>query len=724
MRKQDQRASFTVFLRAGTYRVNSPVVFDESDSGSESHPVTYRNYEGEQPVVSGCLPIIGWTPHQNGILKAALPQIERVKDGVIQVFEDSVPGTLARSPNEGWFRLADPHIEPGWSFRYKDGDFDPSGMDVSQLAVHLIQMGTYFSEHIPIKCVDATARRLHTEFKMHDAFYNPVNGKCYTIENALGLLDAPGEFFADRQSKILYYMPMANGKANANIVADTAAGLIRVQGKDKDNPAHDISFEGIQFEGSRTQLALLHTLRIAVRDCRFLYAGDSAISISGGSTFNTVEGCEIAGPGNNGIAIHGEYTRSETGPATVHNHHHTIYDNHIHHVGRNTITGCGIAMYSSANDNSITHNLITDAPKSGIIMFSMWDIPRELGIMNNNAIANNEIARCVSSSWDGGAFYIGATTENNRFENNRICDVWSWFNATWPQPEDRPEDVCSIDFDPGMTFNTHIRNNAAFGANAMIVEFGRYEDETMLENNYFESPGHPDEILVNGKWEKNPRFDASKVAPDIGLTTQYKFLYPKEIIRPINLPVRCGFEGTLSPFYLYRYSDGLRHEYIANSNVHAGGWTLQIDKDVVVARYTHPQPIPAKVTVWMYDDRSKTNATCTATLRGPAAIEEAVIALGVHGSISPSYYVVQEWQDRITPTAIPRTTGWHKLTFDIHETDHHNSTPHNLPITEISLDDKPVAQIPTFKSFTTIDLGDSQFNTDSRGLRFDSVSVE
>ncbi|MCC6797564.1 MAG: right-handed parallel beta-helix repeat-containing protein [Candidatus Hydrogenedentes bacterium] len=706
----------TVVLRGGTYYLEGPLVLDERDSGEEGSPITWRAQDGEEAILAGGIRIAQWEQHSGRILKTALPQVSQTKADTFQVIEDGTPGTVARSPNEGWIRLRDPQIEPYWSFSYDDRDFDAVGIDASQLYIHLIQMGTYFSEHIPVERFDANQRRFYTKFKMKDPAYDPADGKTFVVENALALVDAPGEYFADRAAGVLYYMPIADDPSKATIVADTAAQLLTVRGKDRTARVHDLVIEGIRFDGGNDQVVITNASRVAFRDCRLLRAGNTAISVDGASSYDTVTGCEIAYCGNYGIHVRGEYEKNDTGSATVLNHHHTFHNNYIHHVGRRTITGCGISFYWSANDNILSNNLITDSPKSGIIMFSMWDIPRELGIMNNNLIRNNELARCVSSSWDGGAFYIGATTENNTFENNRITDVWSWFNATWPQPEDRPEDACAIDFDPGMTYNTTIRNNVAYGPNATVLEFGRYGDETVLENNFFESPGHSGEMLVNGKWEKNADFDRTKVDTSIGLTSEFKFAYPKEIARPISFPLHCGFEGTLSPFHLYRYNDGLRQEFLATNTVHDGSGAVRIDKDVMVLRYRHPEAIAKKVSLWFYDDASKSNATALATLRGHGAVDEAVIALGVDARISASHYIAREWQDRATATSVPRSTGWHQLVLDV--------ISEKNKVTELSIDNQVIARVPVFHYFTTVELGDADFGTDSVGLGFDSVVLE
>jgi hypothetical protein len=206
------------------------------------------------------------------------------------------------------------------------------------------------------------------------------------------------------------------------------------------------------------------------------------------------------------------------------------------------------------------------------------------------------------------------------------------------------------------------------------------------------------------------------VKDDIGLTADYKYPYPKEVARPVTLPVHCGFDGTLSPFYLYHYEDGLRHGYLIDQGAHEGSGAVRVDKDVMVLRYRHPTAISGKVTVWFYDDAKKAGATCLAKLRGPAAIEEGQIALGVDGVVSRSHYVVQLWEDRVVATEVARSTGWHQLVFDVKEGKEHGA--------EILLDGTQVGRVPVFQSFTTVDLGDGRFGSDSVGLGFDTLTIE
>jgi hypothetical protein len=391
-----------------------------------------------------------------------------------------------------------------------------------------------------------------------------------------------------------------------------------------------------------------------------------------------------------------------SGPLAV-SKKHRIHNNYISHVGRLTISGSGINICNSS-DNIISNNLITDIPRMGITMFSQWDIPRDLCPMTGNIIKNNELARCGNSSWDGGAFYIGATSDNTTFENNRITDTWSWFNTTSPQPDDRPDDDAAIDFDPGMTYNTCIRNNLCYGENASTLEFGRFEDETILSNNYFESPDHPGKMFVNGQWIDNGPFDITRVSADTGLTSEYKLPYPKETARPVKLPLHCDFKGSISPFFLYSYSRESGHSLCQSG-------MLLIDSDVQLLRYRHPSPISRKVSVQIYDVSTKHKALCGAAVKSSDG--KQIITLGVDNSASKSYYTVSI-NGKPVVTNIPRKTGWHELVFDMREDKG----------CVAMIDGQTVGKAPDIKSITTVDLGDPALGSDSRDFAFKSFDIE
>ena len=59
------RPGTTVMLRAGTYRLEGPLVLGPENSG-----VTYQSYEGEQVVISGGVPITDWNHTSSDVLTA------------------------------------------------------------------------------------------------------------------------------------------------------------------------------------------------------------------------------------------------------------------------------------------------------------------------------------------------------------------------------------------------------------------------------------------------------------------------------------------------------------------------------------------------------------------------------------------------------------------------------------------------------------------------------
>jgi len=60
----------TVFVRGGLYELPNTLLLEAKDSGTESAPVVYRAYQGEQPVLTGTRRISGFVPHRGKILKA------------------------------------------------------------------------------------------------------------------------------------------------------------------------------------------------------------------------------------------------------------------------------------------------------------------------------------------------------------------------------------------------------------------------------------------------------------------------------------------------------------------------------------------------------------------------------------------------------------------------------------------------------------------------------
>ena len=109
-----------------------------------------------------------------------------------------------------------------------------------------------------------------------------------------------------------------------------------------------------------------------------------------------------------------------------------------------------------------------------------------------------------------------------------------------------------------------------------------------------------------------------------------------------------------------------------------------------------------------------------ATVRGFSGTSYAAAGIGVDGQVSQDKYVIQDRRNIRAPAGISRRRGWHKLEFSFRSWMPRH--PDNGCI--MSLDGVEIGRAPEMWTFTIVDLGDPSFGTDSRGLGFDSLTLE
>jgi hypothetical protein len=61
-----------VHLSGGVYRIDTPVEFGEADSGYNGFRVVYRSATNETPMISGGVPVTGWSVDHGQIYRARL----------------------------------------------------------------------------------------------------------------------------------------------------------------------------------------------------------------------------------------------------------------------------------------------------------------------------------------------------------------------------------------------------------------------------------------------------------------------------------------------------------------------------------------------------------------------------------------------------------------------------------------------------------------------------
>ena len=330
--------SVTIFLRAGTYYLTEPLVLTPADSGTRESAVTYQAYPHETPVISGGAKLaLKWEPYRDGILQAKVPA-DLTTD---QLFVNGERQPLARYPNfDPEERIYNGYAADALSPERTKRWADPRGGLIH--AMHGSEWGGF---HFVItgKKDDGTVTY---EGGWQNNRPSKMHGRYRFVENIFEELDAPGEWFLDRQTQTLYFYPPASlGRESQGAMPEDTPQALAVGARldaatvEVVRLRHLIEFRGtveapVRFVTLRG-LTLRHAARTFMenkeplvrsdwttyRGGAVFYTGsedcaleDSFLDQVGGNgvfvnNYNrrvTVRGCQIAKAGGNGVAFVGD----------------------------------------------------------------------------------------------------------------------------------------------------------------------------------------------------------------------------------------------------------------------------------------------------------------------------------------------------------------------------------------------------------------------------------
>jgi len=320
-----------VEIGGGTYYLRSPPLIGRTDSGT-----TYRGKAGEEVVLSGATRLeTHWKPHRDGIWRAELPRTVDI-DGL---FINGEPQILARypkfDPNVAVFNgFAADAISPERVARWKD----PAGAYFH--AMHLERWGSF---HYQITGKD-TEGNLIMEGGWRNNRRNGIHPEHRFVEGVFEELDTPGEWFFDRNQRILYYYPHdASRLAKAKVEAASNSTLIFFNGT-HNHEIRDIHFQGLTLRHTartfmqnkhpllRSDWTIAHdgaikldgTSDCSFTDLRFEHLGGNAMFLHAWNKRIVIRSCHFHEIGANGIAFVGS-------PASVRNplydvDHHQSFD--------------------------------------------------------------------------------------------------------------------------------------------------------------------------------------------------------------------------------------------------------------------------------------------------------------------------------------------------------------------------------------------------------------
>jgi hypothetical protein len=249
--KPTANAPITVFLRAGTYSLDAPLLFGPQDSGTKTCPITYSAYPGEKPILSGGKAIAGWKRQPNGVWTAEIPEVKQGQWYFRQLFVNGQRRPRARLPREGKYTVAGQANPPARSFTFNPGEIDPKWTNFEDVELVLLQ---FWTEARPrIEAIDPVA---HTVRFTGDVFRSPTWSNGWYVENVFEGLTEPGQWYLNRRTGTLYYRPLPGEDVKQlEIVAPRTKQWLRLEGDYKTGKHVEyVTFRGLTFHYSQWEL--------------------------------------------------------------------------------------------------------------------------------------------------------------------------------------------------------------------------------------------------------------------------------------------------------------------------------------------------------------------------------------------------------------------------------------------------------------------------------------
>ncbi len=443
--KYPKTGGVTVFVGGGTYRIEKTLALTSEDSGTKRSPVVWRGRPGETAVLSGGVTVTGLGPVSDPVVLRRLDPAARGKVlaadlkalGVadygeaspargkrIEVYFRGKFLTLARYPNEGWLTIADvPQTGPKrlnegldrdtsavprgrhyGRFTY-EGDRPAKWAASDDIWVHGYWVWDWADEYLRAARIDTASREVHPAEPHHG--YGYAKGQRFYFLNILEELDAPGEWYLDRTTGILYIWPPETPREGDVTVSALEAPMIALDG------ASHVTVRGLALENSRgAAVTAKGGSDVTIAGCSFRNFGRTCVTIDGGER-NGVRSCDIHDTAAGGVIIHGG-DRAKLIPAG------NYADNcHIHDFAIRLKT-YNVAVEITGVGNRAAHNLIHDAPHAGIFLSTST-----LG--NDHVIEYNELHSLAKETGDVGAIYLCArdfTMRGNVIRYNYLHDLY------------------------------------------------------------------------------------------------------------------------------------------------------------------------------------------------------------------------------------------------------------------------------------------------------------
>ncbi|MHB8994468.1 MAG: right-handed parallel beta-helix repeat-containing protein [Armatimonadota bacterium] len=481
----------TVLLRGGTYKMAEPFALGPQDSN-----VTYAAYAKERPILSGGETITGFTQGPGKLWTAKVPGTAEGQWQFNQLWVNGQRRRPARTPNDGFFYVAG-KAGPGTdadgkevdrsrtAFAYTPGELKPWA-DIEQ--ANVIVFHSWETSRLRIKELDEKQNVVTFTGGAAWPFERWGKGQRYYVEFVREGLDAPGEWYLDRQAGQLLYYPMpGEDMKTALVVAPRLTQLVDIRGDGLLGlPVSNVTFSGLTFmhedyvlepEGHSDPQAVFRAPAAIMADgatgctfenCEIAHVGDYGLWLRLACKNNRIVKCRIRDLGIGAVRIG---TAANAGSDAASASGNLVDNCHLYDGGHVYQGGVGLWIGQSFG-NRISHNEIRDFTYSGMSIGWTWgdDFTR----CRDNITEFNHVHH-VMNGWldDGGAIYTLGNSPGSVIRNNVFHDVWPYKHIGW-----------GIYLD-GTTNRYLVENNVTYNTFSGGLMYHNGGHEHVIRNNVF-----------------------------------------------------------------------------------------------------------------------------------------------------------------------------------------------------------------------------------------------
>ncbi len=511
----------------GVYQLNKTVEFGLEDSAPGKLQITYQAAPGARVVFSGGFQLSNWKKDRRGFWETSWREPREFSPRAVsegwssvprQMFIDAKRGIRARDPDTGYFRVRQALGDFRTEFRFNSNQWTHSGptqgMELALLhdwSISRVRVKEFNLENSTVKLAERVGGP-HDFFRINGFEQDPR----FFLENSVSFLNAPNEFFFDReQNTVRVVLTAGENPHQMEITVPSLATLVRVAGAEAE-PVRGIQFSEICFsysacplptggyggiqasyfenrlvpahlreldpETESSHLRLPAAIEVSfAEECgfeesRFSHLGGGAIYFGRQTNDCFVKSSQIEDVGGCGVMVGETVTRKGRNGRSLVCRGNVIEGNQISRCGQILLGSVGVWV-GIARQTQVMSNEIFNLPYSGVSVGWQWN-DRPSGC-EENSICNNRIHDIMLELSDGGGIYTLGRQPGTVLRGNYISNV--------PSNHGRAESN-GIFMDQGSS-GILVQGNVIAGTKCSPMRFHLAGQNTLKENQCFHPVG-------------------------------------------------------------------------------------------------------------------------------------------------------------------------------------------------------------------------------------------